>query len=128
MRVKTSGRRWRREAILPYLLLAPALILLVGMVYPFCLGLYYSFTNYWLQYPKRFRFIWFDNYVNLISEPLFSRAFQFTLGFTVVAVVIQVGLGLVVALFLHARFPGRAVLRALMLIVQPQTVGSRSAR
>jgi multiple sugar transport system permease protein len=116
--VTTTRRRrlWRQEAALPYLLLAPALVLLVGMVYPFCLGVYYSLTNYWLQYPKRFRFIWFDNYVNLLSEPLFSRALQFTLGFTLAAVVVQVGLGLAVALFLHARIPGRKVMRALMLL------------
>ena len=114
----TTRRRrlWRQEAALPYLLLAPALVLLVGMVYPFCLGVYDSLTNYWLQYPKRFRFIWFDNYVNLLSEPLFSRALQFTLGFTLAAVVVQVGLGLAVALFLHARIPGRKVMRALMLL------------
>jgi multiple sugar transport system permease protein len=118
LRVTTTRRRrlWRQEAALPYLLLAPALVLLVGMVYPFCLGVYYSLTNYWLQYPKRFRFIWFDNYINLLSEPLFSRALQFTLGFTLAAVVVQVGLGLAVALFLHARIPGRKVMRALMLL------------
>jgi len=97
-------------------LLAPALVLLAGMLYPFGLGLYYSFTSYWLQYPNRFRFVWLDNYINLIEEPLFVRALEFTLGFTLVAVVIQVGLGLAVALFLHARIPGRAVLRALMLL------------
>jgi len=101
---------------LPYLLLTPALVLLIGMVYPFGLGVCYSFTNYWLQYPKRFRFIWFDNYINLMSEPLFARALEFTLGFTLVAVVVQVGLGLAVALFLHARIPGRGVIRALMLM------------
>ncbi len=109
-------RGWRREAALPYLLLTPALILLIGMVYPFGLGVYYSLTNYWLQYPKRFRFIWFDNYINLLGEPLFARALEFTVGFTVVAVVVQVGLGLAVALFLHARIPGRAAIRALMLL------------
>jgi multiple sugar transport system permease protein len=109
-------RPWRREALLPYFLLTPALVLLVGMVYPFGLGLYYSLTNYWLQYPNRFRFIWFDNYINLLAEPLFARALQFTLGFTLAAVVLQVGLGLAIALFLHARIPGRKVLRALMLL------------
>jgi len=111
-----NRRRWRQEAALPYLLLAPALVLLVGMVYPFCLGIYYSLTNYWLQYPKRFRFIWFDNYISLLSEPLFARALEFTLGFTAIAVVVQVGLGLAVALFLHARIPGRKAMRALMLL------------
>src|ERR1700733_248282 len=114
--ITRKPRRWRREAALPYLLLTPAMILLVGMLYPFGLGLYYSLTNYWLQYPNRFRFIWFDNYVNLITEPLFARAFGFTVGFTLAAVVIQVGLGLAVALFLHARIPGRGALRALMLM------------
>lgn len=108
--------RRRLDRYLPYLLLAPALVLLAGMLYPFGLGIYYSMTNYWLQYPQRFRFIWFDNYINLMSEPLFARAMEFTLGFTVVAVVVQVGLGLAVALFLHARVPGRAVMRALMLL------------
>jgi multiple sugar transport system permease protein len=114
--VTHQRRHWRREKYLPYLLLAPALVLLAGMIYPFGLGLYYSFTSYWLQYPNRFRFIWFDNYIGLLEEPLFVRALEFTLGFTVVAVVLQVGLGLAVALFLHARIPGRAVLRALMLL------------
>jgi multiple sugar transport system permease protein len=97
-------------------LLGPALVLLVGMVYPFGLGLYYSFTSYWLQYPNRFRFVWFDNYAGLLTEPLFVRALEFTLGFTLTAVVVQVGLGLAVALFLHARIPGRGVIRALMLM------------
>jgi multiple sugar transport system permease protein len=110
-------RQYRQQdRLLPYLLLTPALVLLVGMMYPFGLGLYYSLTSYWLQYPNRFRFVWFDNYVSLVSEPLFARALQFTLGFTLVAVVVQVGLGLAVALFLHARIPGRNVIRALMLM------------
>jgi len=116
MNVTRKRRVWRREAVLPYLLLSPALVLLAGLVYPFGLGVYYSLTNYWLQYPRRFRFIWFDNYVNLLDEPLFTRALEFTLGFTLVAVVVQVGLGLAVALFLHARIPGRAAMRALMLL------------
>lgn len=116
MQTSRRRRRWRPQALLPYLLLTPALVLLVGMVYPFGLGLYYSLTNYWLQYPNRFRFVWFENYVELLDEPLFVRAFEFTVGFTLVAVVIQVGLGLAVALFLHGRIPGRSVIRALMLL------------
>ena len=101
----TKRRRRRQEALLPYLLMAPALVLLAGILYPFSVGIYYSFTSYWLQYPKRFRFVWFDNYISLLEEALFDRALQFTLGFTVAAVVIQVGLGLAVALFLHGALP-----------------------
>ena len=116
MNTAQKRRHWRQEKFLPYLLLAPALVLLAGMIYPFALGFYYSFTSYWLQYPNRFRFIWFDNYVNLVTEPLFLSSLEFTLGFTVAAVVIQVGLGLAIALFLHGRIPGRGAIRALMLL------------
>ena len=116
MNTAQRRRHWRQEKLLPYLLLAPALVLLVGMIYPFALGFYYSFTSYWLQYPNRFRFVWFDNYVNLVSEPLFLSSLEFTLGFTLAAVVLQVGLGLAIALFLHGRIPGRGAIRALMLL------------
>ncbi len=86
MNTAQKRKHWRQEKFLPYLLLAPALVLLAGMIYPFALGFYYSFTSYWLQYPNRFRFIWFDNYVNLVTEPLFLSSLEFTLGFTVAAV------------------------------------------
>jgi multiple sugar transport system permease protein len=109
-------RRKRRGRFLPYLLLTPALVLLIGMVYPFGLGLYYSLTDYWLQFPKRFHFIGLGNYTNLFGKPLFTQAVEFTLGYTLVAVTIQVGLGLAVALFLHARIPGRKTMRAMMLM------------
>lgn len=116
MNTAQKRKHWRQEKFLPYLLLAPALVLLAGMIYPFALGFYYSFTSYWLQYPNRFRFIWFDNYVNLVTEPLFLSSLEFTLSFTLAAVVIQVGLGLAIALFLHGRIPGRGAIRALMLL------------
>jgi multiple sugar transport system permease protein len=116
MHTKAVRRRPRPGRFLPYLLLSPALVLLVGMLYPFGLGLYYSLTDYWLQFPRRFRFIWLDNYIGLFNRPLFSRALEFTTGYTLVAVTIQVGLGLAVALFLHAQIPGRKTMRALMLM------------
>jgi multiple sugar transport system permease protein len=110
----TRGRR--REALLPYLLLSPGLLLLVGMLYPFCLGFYYSLTSYYLQYPHLFRFIWLGNYIKLVQEPLFAYSLQFTLLYTLAAVVVQVGFGLAVALLLNSRIVGRGVLRAMMLM------------
>lgn len=113
---RRRAQRRRPQAVLPYLLMAPAIVLLIGMVYPFAVGAYYSLTNYWLQYPDRFKFIWFGNYVELLEEPLFFQALKFTVGFTLVAVVVQVSLGIAVALFLHGRVPGRSALRAMMLM------------
>lgn len=102
--------------MLPYLLLLPALLLLVGMLYPFLLGAYYSFTSYFLQYPHLFRFIGLGNYLKMPGDPLFIYSLQFTMGYTVIAVLIQVALGVGVALLLHGRLFGRGVLRAMMLM------------
>jgi multiple sugar transport system permease protein len=106
----------RREAWLPYVLLTPGFLLLVGMLYPFCLGLYYSLTSYYLQYPHLFRFIWFGNYLKLLQDTLFAYALKFTLAYAIIAVLVQVGLGLGVALLLNSRIVGRGVLRAMMLM------------
>jgi len=102
--------------MLPYLLMLPALLLLVGMLYPFLLGVYYSLTSYFLQYPHLFRFVGLGNYLKLPGDPLFTYSVQFTLAYTVIAVLIQVGIGIGVALLLHARIVGRGVLRAMMLM------------
>jgi multiple sugar transport system permease protein len=102
--------------MLPYILMLPALLLLVGMLYPFCLGVYYSLTSYFLQYPHLFRFIGLGNYLKMPGDPLFGYSVTFTLAYTAIAVLIQVGLGVGVALLLHARIVGRGVLRAMMLM------------
>jgi multiple sugar transport system permease protein len=113
---RTGGARRWEQRWLPYLLLTPGFLLLAGMLYPFLLGLYYSFTNYFLQYPHLFKFIWLRNYLELFRDEIFRYALQFTVGYTVVAVAIQVGLGLGVALILHRRFVGRGLIRATMLM------------
>jgi multiple sugar transport system permease protein len=96
--------------------MTPALLLLIGMLYPFFLGVYYSLTSYFLQYPHLFRFVGLGNYVKLPGDALFAYSVQFTLAYTAVAVLIQVGLGVGVALLLHARIVGRGLLRAMMLM------------
>jgi multiple sugar transport system permease protein len=86
------------------------------MLYPFFLGVYYSLTNYYLQYPHLFRFIWLRNYLKLLEDPLFSHSLKFTLSYAFVAVVVQVGLGLAVAVLLNTRIIGRGVIRGMMLM------------
>jgi len=111
-----SAQTRPREAWLPYLLLSPGLLLLAGMLYPFFLGAYYSLTSYFLQYPHLFRFVWLGNYQKLLQDPLFVYSLKFTITYAVAAVLIQVALGLGVALLLNSRIVGRSVLRAMMLM------------
>jgi multiple sugar transport system permease protein len=106
----------RHAGLLPYVLLGPGFLLLVGMLYPFFLGVYYSLTNYLLQYPRLFRFVWLANYVKLLHDDLFAYSLGFTIVFALASVVTQVVLGLGVALYLNARIVGRGVLRAVTLV------------
>jgi len=80
------------------------------MIYPFGLGLYYSFTSYTVAVSQPVPLRLVRRTTSACSTTAFLRALEFTLGFTLAAVVLQVGLGLAVALFLHGRVPGRSVI------------------
>ena len=52
----------------------------------------------------------------VLADPVWWRAVAVTLVFTVVSVALELALGLVIALTLHAHLPGRGLLRAAVLI------------
>ena len=53
-------------------MMAPAVIvLLIWMIVPLALTLWFSFQRYNLQYPDRSGFIWFTNYSNFVASPAF---------------------------------------------------------
>jgi ABC-type sugar transport system permease subunit len=61
-------------------------------------------------------FVWFDNYLTVLSDPQFWQAVERTVTFSVMAVVATAVLGLLIALLLNEEFPGRRILSALLLI------------
>jgi multiple sugar transport system permease protein len=101
---------------LPYLLTFPALLALVGILYPFVLGLYYTFTNYTLTEPGKIRWIGLTNYIEIFKNLDFWKAFNLTFIFAGSAVIIELALGLGVALLLKDAFPGVRILRSLLII------------
>jgi sorbitol/mannitol transport system permease protein len=61
-------------------MLSPAVILLlIWMIVPLALTLWFSFQRYNLQYPDRSGFIWFTNYANFVATPAFWGAILNTL-------------------------------------------------
>ena len=62
------------------------------------------------------RYVGFDNFSFLFSNSQFIYAVFFTLIFTCTAVVSESIIGLIFALLLNRSFPGRTILRALVLI------------
>jgi multiple sugar transport system permease protein len=75
-----------------------------------------SLHKYNLKRPRVFDFIGFDNYVEILQSPEFWSALWITVQFTFLVVALVAVLGILVALLLNKPFPGRGVLRTLMLL------------
>ena len=115
-RVRVSRRRLS-EPSFAFLLNAPALLAIVGLVgYPIAYSLWLSLHRYNLKRPNLFRFIGFGNYVEIFGSDEFWAALQVTLVFTALGVVLVVALAILIALLLNEPFPGRGFVRTMVLV------------
>ena len=92
----TPGRRRLR----PYILSLPAVLVVIGILYPFVLGAYYSILNYTASNPNP-HVVWFANYRSVLSDPQFWTSVRVTAVFAVVATALETVLGVAVALLLN---------------------------
>src|SRR5438552_10321059 len=100
------GLRWRgdkfaryvmHDRILGYLFLLPALLVILGLVaYPFGSAIVMTFQAKTAGAPGRW--IWFDNYKELLASEQFLRTVINTVVYTAVGVGIKFCLGLSMAL------------------------------
>lgn len=99
-----------------YQLTGPTLLfLLVMTVYPVIFTLCYSFTDY--NYLKGTHpFSGLTNYKALFQNLYFRQAVSNTVVFTVLAAGLEVGLGLLMALFVKSLKRGQKVVRTLLLL------------
>eukprot|EP01037_Dinobryon_pediforme_P027405 gene27405-30285_t len=107
----------------PFLL--PMLIVLALVAgWPLARTILFGFTDANLSYLSRTKFIGIDNYLaiydgewsGIIADPWWWRAVGNTMVFTVVSVALETIFGFAVALVLNAEFPGRSIVRAVVLI------------
>src|SRR5215218_1178621 len=98
-------------------LVAPALIYAIVVTQlPFFYTLYYSTFRYNLLRPERRAFVGLDNYRRtLFDDTIFREALVNTLIFTVGAVAISLLLGLFYAELVNHRFPGRGIVRTMLI-------------
>jgi ABC-type sugar transport system permease subunit len=100
-----------------FIFLAPlAAVLLAVAAFPILYSFYISLYDLKLTRPQRVPFVWFDNYVAVLSDPKFWDAVERTAAFSVMSVAAIVTIALLVALLLNEEFPGRRVLSAVLLI------------
>lgn len=101
-----------------WLMLAPALgFTLVFALYPVVDSFLLSLHRILLVLPDQERaFVGLANYRQLAADPVARQAFVVTLGFVALSTVLEVLLGLGIALVIHEQFRGRGWVRAAALI------------
>lgn len=125
-RASVARRAGRSRLSLPFLLTLPTLIVVflvigVPLIYSLVLSLFR--IN---MLTKRWVFVGLRNYLDVLPHPDFIAAMGRTAYFTGITVSAGLVLGIVMALVLNAAFPGRNVLRSVMLIpwgMAPVAVG-----
>ncbi len=107
---------------LPYLLSLPALLVCIGILIPFFTAVYYSLMRFRLNLPAMKGFIWFDNYINFLSDAAFWNTVKISLVYAGLTVGVELLLGLGIALLLQkpSRFNNIAsILLLLPLMTAP---------
>lgn len=106
-----------RAAWLPYLLIAPVVLMLGGLlVWPWLVGLWTSMTSLRIGRWGQEQFIGLSNYIAILSSPAFWQSLRVTGLFAVLCVATEMSLGLGLALLLNRKLPGRSFFRALFII------------
>jgi multiple sugar transport system permease protein len=104
-----------REHVLGYLLLAPALLLIiVFMAYPFGLGIWFSLTSKFVGDPGEF--IGLENFFKNFRSQIFRQAAWNTVFFTTMATIFKTILGMWLALILNRKFRFSRFTRAAVLL------------
>ena len=102
--------------LLPRLLLAPAVAtLLLWMIVPLVMTIYFSLIRYNLMQPEISGFAGLDNFEFFITEPSFATAVVNTLLLLGWVIIITVIGGVALALLINEPFPGRGIVRVLLI-------------
>ena len=116
-RKKELSEGKRQERKLGWLLCAPAALVMVAVTaYPILYSFWLSLQRYDLKFPDQRQFVWFENYATVLSNGYWWTAFGVTMLITVVSVVVELVLGMGLALIMHRTIVGRGLVRTSALI------------
>ena len=116
---------------LPYFLLAPSLLVMLGLVlYPLLYNFYLAFSGMNLYQFRDPPFVGLRNFAEILSTPVLYRVFGKTVVWTVVNVFFHVTLGVFLALLLSGPVRGRTLFRTLLILpwAMPQYISALTWR
>jgi multiple sugar transport system permease protein len=113
--VLSEGKRAERR--LGLLLCAPAAIVMLAVTgWPIIYSVWLSLQRYDLRFPTKQEFVGLANYATVLSNGYWWTAFGTTALITVVSVVIELVVGMALALIMHRTLVGRGLVRTVSLI------------
>jgi multiple sugar transport system permease protein len=96
-----AGRKYaQKKALRPFLVLAPSFLLTIGILIPFIVAIFYSFTDLTLR-SSDFNIIGVGNFIDTFTSPDFWHSVSITLLYAFCATGVEVLLGLGIALLLN---------------------------
>ncbi|QHC22899.1 carbohydrate ABC transporter permease [Streptomyces sp. GS7] len=117
----------RREAWQRRLPLAPALLFMIVVTQiPFVFTVIFSFQSWNLVRPGSQHWVGLGNYANVFTDSAFRSALFTEIEMTLLAVAISMVLGIGLAVLLDRGFPGRGVVRTLLIapfLIMPTVAG-----
>jgi multiple sugar transport system permease protein len=112
-----TSDRTKAERKLALMLCAPAVIcMLLVTVYPILYAIILSVQKVDLRFPDESGFVGLSNYVSVLTSPLWWQDVFNTTVVTVVSVVIELVLGMALALVMHRALFARGLIRTSVLI------------
>lgn len=115
--VQVVKRRGISDDVLKRILLAPTVIIIVGLViYPFAWAVYLSFHKFSILKNKPPIPVGFENYIKILTDPNIWERFIFTGKFVFTAVTLEMIFGFLIAYFIHSQFKGGGVYVTLLLL------------
>ncbi|CAM3377001.1 carbohydrate ABC transporter permease [Occultella aeris] len=110
-------QRVRRQRLAPILYIGPAFVAIALIIgYPVFNAIGTSFLNASLLAPGQDTFAGFDNFTGLFRDPAFWVVMGRTLVWAGAALIVQVGLGLVIANTLNKKLFARGAIRTTLIV------------
>ena len=104
------------KRLLPRALMAPAVVtLFLWMIVPLVMTIYFSVIRFNLLQPDQTGFIGLENFEYFVTDPSFGTAIMNTLLLLGWVIVITVVVGIAIALLTDELFPGRNIVRVLLI-------------
>ncbi len=108
-------RSFFKSRYLPYLLIAPQILITLTFFYwPAIQGIIQSFL---LSDPfgQRSQFVWFYNYIELFTDPLYLKSIFITFVFSILTAVVSISLGLFIASMANRALKAKALVRTMLI-------------